>query len=59
MNTNLSNIFLNLLFKIVKEFKGHDAFIHQILPFSAHLVSIDESNVVKVWEIDSTGRFLN
>jgi U3 small nucleolar RNA-associated protein 21 len=44
--------------KVVRVYKGHEADIHQILPFAAHLISVDEKNVVKVFDIDSTETYL-
>jgi U3 small nucleolar RNA-associated protein 21 len=41
--------------KVVKRYVGHEADIHQIMPFAAHLISVDEDNVVKIWDIESTG----
>ncbi|EGI69333.1 PREDICTED: WD repeat-containing protein 36 [Acromyrmex echinatior] len=32
-------------------YKGHDCAVHILLPFGAHLLSVDESSTVKVWDI--------
>ncbi len=45
--------------KIVKTFTGHTANIVQILPFAAHLVSVDADNVVKLFDIDTTDTYLS
>ncbi len=44
--------------QIAKTFTGHEADVNQILPFAAHLISVDENNVVKVWDIETTGIYL-
>jgi len=45
--------------KIIKTFTGHKATIVQILPFAAHLVSVDSDNVVKVFEIETSQVYLS
>lgn len=32
-------------------YRGHKANIHLLLPFGHHLIAVDESNVLKVWDI--------
>ncbi|XP_029158137.1 WD repeat-containing protein 36 [Nylanderia fulva] len=32
-------------------YKGHECAVHLLLPFGAHLLSIDESSTLKVWNI--------
>ncbi|EFN69112.1 WD repeat-containing protein 36 [Camponotus floridanus] len=32
-------------------YKGHDCAVHILLPFGAHLLSIDENSTLKVWDI--------
>lgn len=34
-------------------YKGHDCAVHILLPFGAHLLSVDESSTLKVWDIKS------
>lgn len=33
------------------EYKGHEKKIHLMLPFGPHLIAVDETNVLKVWDI--------
>ncbi|VVD02831.1 unnamed protein product [Leptidea sinapis] len=39
-------------------YKGHGATIHKILPFGIHIISVDESNVLKVFDIKDETEFL-
>ncbi|XP_049871276.1 WD repeat-containing protein 36 [Pectinophora gossypiella] len=39
-------------------YKGHSAPIHLIFPFGIHLISIDEDNVLKVFDIKEESQFL-
>jgi U3 small nucleolar RNA-associated protein 21 len=39
--------------KEVREYVGHSSDIHLLLPFGPHIISIDESNIVKIFEIQT------
>ncbi|XP_062509636.1 WD repeat-containing protein 36-like [Corticium candelabrum] len=39
--------------KEVREFLGHNSDVHLILPFGHHVISIDEVNEVKIFEIET------
>lgn len=39
-------------------YSGHERPIHTLLPFGPHLISVDESSIVKVWDIKSEELFL-
>ncbi|CAH1635709.1 unnamed protein product [Spodoptera littoralis] len=39
-------------------YKGHNAPIHLMLPFGIHLISIDEDNVLKIFDIKDESEFL-
>ncbi|XP_050328078.1 WD repeat-containing protein 36 [Bactrocera neohumeralis] len=32
-------------------FRGHTGNVHLLLPFAAHLIAVDEANVLRVWDI--------
>ena len=36
-------------------FRGHEDEVHLLLPFGGHLVSVDRTSHVKVWDIQSAG----
>lgn len=40
------------------EYKGHSAPVHLMLPFGPHLISIDQDNVLKVFDIKEETQFL-
>lgn len=40
-------------------YKGHEAPIHKLLPFGIHLISIDENNVLKIFDIKEETEFLD
>ncbi|CAG9579734.1 unnamed protein product [Danaus chrysippus] len=40
-------------------YKGHQAPIHQLLPFGVHLISIDKDNVLKIFDIKEGSEFLD
>ncbi|XP_055905280.1 WD repeat-containing protein 36 [Eupeodes corollae] len=42
----------------IHTYRGHTKNIHLMLPFHKHLVAIDESNLMKVWDIESETVFL-
>ena len=44
---------------MAKTFKGHESNIHQILPFANHLITLDEDNILKVFEIDTADAYLS
>ncbi|XP_046440161.1 WD repeat-containing protein 36-like [Daphnia pulex] len=39
--------------ELSKEFKGHEKPIHLMLPFGQHLLAVDETNNLKVWDINA------
>lgn len=39
-------------------YKGHNAAIHLLLPFGPHLISIDEDNILKIFDIKDESQFL-
>lgn len=39
--------------ELKKEFIGHEKPVHLMLPFGFHLLAVDESNLLKVWELRS------
>lgn len=39
-------------------YKGHKKTIHLMIPFGIHLISVDESSVVKIWDIKAETLFL-
>ena len=39
-------------------YKGHDSPVHLLLPFGAHLISIDDNSTIKVWDIKDESLFL-
>ncbi|XP_035776148.1 WD repeat-containing protein 36-like [Anopheles albimanus] len=41
-----------------KVYRGHTAPVHLLLPFARHLISIDESSLLKVWVVTTTGLYL-
>ena len=43
--------------QVIHTYTGHDHPVHLLLPFADHLISVDEGNHVKVWDIKSEGRF--
>ena len=45
--------------KVFKVYKGHDAVVHKILPFASQLISIDEDNVMKVWDVETSDVYLS
>lgn len=44
--------------EIKHTYKGHKTPIHLMCPFGAHLISVDEGSVVKVWDIKSEALFI-
>ncbi|XP_046967212.1 WD repeat-containing protein 36 [Vanessa cardui] len=40
-------------------YKGHQAPIHKLLPFGIHIISIDEDNVLKIFDIKEETEFLD
>ncbi|XP_039750603.1 WD repeat-containing protein 36 [Pararge aegeria] len=40
-------------------YKGHQAPVHKILPFGIHIISIDEDNVLKIFDIKDESEFLD
>ncbi|XP_058062209.1 WD repeat-containing protein 36 [Anopheles bellator] len=41
-----------------KVYRGHEAPVHLLLPFAKHLISVDESSLLKVWVASSAGIYL-
>ncbi|XP_055378028.1 WD repeat-containing protein 36 [Condylostylus longicornis] len=39
-------------------YKGHNKNVHLLLPFRAHLIAVDEENILKVWDISSETVYL-
>ncbi|CAG9787200.1 unnamed protein product [Diatraea saccharalis] len=39
-------------------YKGHNASVHLLMPFGEHLISIDEGNVLKLFDIKDESEFL-
>ncbi|XP_043269880.1 WD repeat-containing protein 36 [Venturia canescens] len=39
-------------------YKGHDCPVHLLLPFGAHLISVDENSNIKIWDIKTEEIFL-
>ena len=39
------------LTELKHEYKDHEKSVHLMLPFGPHLISVDEANVCKVWDI--------
>uniref|UniRef100_A0A1B6HHV9 Uncharacterized protein n=1 Tax=Homalodisca liturata TaxID=320908 RepID=A0A1B6HHV9_9HEMI len=39
-------------------YSGHERPVHALLPFGPHLISVDESSVVKVWDIKTEELYL-
>lgn len=39
-------------------YKGHNAPVHILMPFGAHLISIDEENFLKIFDIKDESQFL-
>ncbi|XP_070537319.1 WD repeat-containing protein 36-like [Ptychodera flava] len=39
-------------------YEGHEREVHILLPFGEHLISIDEDNVMKIWDIHSRDIYL-
>lgn len=39
-------------------YKGHNAPVHLLMPFGAHLISIDEDNFLKIFDIKDESQFL-
>lgn len=39
-------------------YKGHKKPVHLLMPFGAHLLSVDEENLLKVWDIKTEDLFL-
>ncbi|XP_053605696.1 WD repeat-containing protein 36 [Plodia interpunctella] len=39
-------------------YKGHEASVHILFPFAAHLISIDEGNILKIFDIKDETEFL-
>lgn len=38
-------------------YKGHTKNIHLMMPFGAHLISIDEGNTLKIWDIKGESQY--
>jgi len=45
--------------KVAKTYTGHKENVHLLLPFSSQLVSVDESNELIIWDIDTQETYLN
>ncbi|XP_077993533.1 WD repeat-containing protein 36-like [Glandiceps talaboti] len=39
-------------------YHGHKKDVHILVPFASHLISVDEANVLKIWDIQSTDLYL-
>ncbi|XP_053330329.1 WD repeat-containing protein 36 [Spea bombifrons] len=44
--------------EVVHTYKGHEAEIHLVLPFGDHVVSIDTSNTLIIWDTQSEEEYL-
>ncbi|XP_071800159.1 WD repeat-containing protein 36-like [Asterias amurensis] len=44
--------------QVIYTYTGHEKDVHLLLPFGEHLVSIDESSKLKIWDIKSTEVYL-
>lgn len=40
------------------KYTGHNAKVHLLLPFGAHLISVDEESLLKIWDIKSEEQYL-
>lgn len=39
-------------------YRGHKRKVHLMIPFGAHLISVDESNCIKIWDIKAESVYL-
>ncbi|XP_044131879.1 WD repeat-containing protein 36 isoform X1 [Bufo gargarizans] len=44
--------------EVIHTYKGHDAEIHLVLPFGDHVISVDTSNTVIIWDVQSQEEYL-
>ncbi|XP_040277548.1 WD repeat-containing protein 36 isoform X1 [Bufo bufo] len=44
--------------EVFHTYKGHDAEIHLVLPFGDHVISVDTSNTVIIWDVQSQEEYL-
>ncbi|TRY54325.1 hypothetical protein DNTS_021301 [Danionella cerebrum] len=44
--------------KVVHTYKGHEADVHLLLPFGDHLLSVDQRNLVIIWDVESEDAYL-
>ena len=44
-----------VVFVEVQEYVGHSSDIHLLLSFGSHIISVDECNTVKIFEIQTAG----
>lgn len=42
--------------QVVHTYEGHTADVHLLLPFGSHLISVDNTSNVIVWDIQSEGK---
>ncbi|KAF7250259.1 WD repeat-containing protein 36 [Varanus komodoensis] len=44
--------------EVVHTYKGHRADIHLVLPFGEHVISVDNDNILIIWDIQSEEEYL-
>ncbi|KAM4809822.1 WD repeat-containing protein 36 [Rhinophrynus dorsalis] len=44
--------------EVVHTYKGHEAEIHLVQPFGDHVISVDTSNILMIWDIKSEEEYL-
>ncbi len=41
----------------MKQFSEHQFNVKYMLPFGEHIVSVDEQNFVKIWDVNDLGKY--
>nr|XP_056704730.1 WD repeat-containing protein 36 [Euleptes europaea] len=44
--------------EVVHTYKGHDTYIHLVLPFGDHVISVDRDNILIIWDVQSEEEYL-